>query len=268
MKIEKETMTLENGVEIPKIGYGTWQIFEGEKEKDIFKQAISKGYRLIDTAAMYDNERSVGKAIRESKVPREELFVTSKLMFDIRTYDGVFDAFEETLEKLGLEYLDLYLIHAPAPIGDSGETYDNANIEVWKAFEELYRAGRIKAIGVSNFSPRELENLIRHTDITPHVNQIPFHIGLDQEKTLNFCMRHNILVEGYSPLDKGRATKDEIVKDIAHDLKKTPAQIALRYVIERGVVPIPKTANPKRMDENKALDFPLGKAHMKKLMEL
>ncbi|MFW5913494.1 MAG: aldo/keto reductase [Bacillota bacterium] len=268
MTIEKETLELANGTRIPKIGYGTWQIFEGEQEKEIFKKAIEKGYRLIDTAAMYDNETSVGRAIKESRVPREELFVTSKLMFDVKTYDGALDAFKDTMRRLNLDYLDLYLIHAPAPIGESGSKYDNANIEVWKAFEKLYKEGRIRAIGISNFNERELRNLINHTDIVPHVNQIPFHIGLDQEPLLDYCKQENILVEAYSPLDKGRVLKDEIVKDIAHKYDRTPAQIALRYIVERGVVPIPKTANPKRMDENKALDFTLESEDIQKLKAL
>ncbi|MFP4077571.1 MAG: aldo/keto reductase [Bacillota bacterium] len=268
MSIIKETLELANGIRIPKIGYGTWQLFEGEHEKEIFKTAIRKGYRLIDTAAMYDNEVSVGRAIKESKVPRDELFVTSKLMFDVKTYDGALEAFESTMRQLDLDYLDLYLIHAPAPIGESGAKYDNANITVWKAFEKLYEEGRIKAIGVSNFNERELTNLIEHTDIVPHVNQIPFHIGLDQESLLEFCTQKGILVEAYSPLDKGKVLKNKLVNDMAGKYGKTPAQMALRYIVERGVVPIPKTANPKRMDENKALDFTLEEADIEKLKTL
>ncbi|MFW6284762.1 MAG: aldo/keto reductase [Bacillota bacterium] len=265
MTIEKETWKLSNGTHIPKVGYGTWQIFEGEQEKEIFKSAIEKGYRLIDTAAMYDNEISVGRAIKESKVPREELFVTSKLMFDIRTYDGAIEAFEDTLHRLGLDYLDLFLIHTPAPLGESGSKYDNANVEIWHAFEKLYREGRIKAIGVSNFNERELTNLIEHAEIVPHVNQIRFHVGLDQESILDFCKKRGIQVEAYSPLAKGKVLQDKTVKEMAEKYDKTPAQIALRYVIERGVVPIPKSSSPKRMDENKALDFTLDEEAIRAL---
>ncbi len=257
MSLTKETFTLRNGVRIPKVGYGTWRIFEGEKETEIFKAAIDKGYRLIDTAAMYDNELSVGRAIRESGVKREDLFVTSKLMFDIHSHDEALDAFEKTLARLDLDYLDLYLIHAPAPISEGGANHENANIEVWKAFEKLYEEGRIRAIGVSNFNVEELKNLIAHTDIIPHVNQIPFYAGLDQEELLAYCFETGIIVEAYSPLAKGRLAKHKTVNAIAQKHGRTPGQIALRYTLERGTIPLPKTAKLERMDENMALDFSL-----------
>jgi len=259
MKTLDKKVTLQNGIEMPLIGYGTWQITDGKDAVATFKEAIRKGYRHIDTAALYANERSVGEAVGESGIPRSEFFITSKLQSTVKSYDGAIEAFEVTLEKLKMDYLDLYLIHAPTPWADKEGNYDKENVDVWKAFEKLYKEGKIKAIGVSNFTPRDLVNIIEHTDIVPHVNQIEFYVGLDQTETLDYCKKKGITVQAYSPLGRGKALVHKEVNDLADKYQVTPAQICLRYCIEKGTVPLPKAADDKHMDENAKLDFELRK---------
>ncbi|MDD4194654.1 MAG: aldo/keto reductase, partial [Acholeplasmataceae bacterium] len=177
MSVKNEFYTLSNGVKMPKIGLGTWQVPDGDITYQSVLAALKNGYRHIDTAAAYRNERSVGKAIRDSGIPREEIFVTSKLQSHIKTYEGAIEGFHKTLEELGFDYLDLYLIHAPWPWNEIGKNCDEGNVLAYKAMEELYEQGKIRAIGVSNFGPRELDNIINHTKIVPHANQIAFFIG-------------------------------------------------------------------------------------------
>lgn len=224
MKSLKDTFKLSNGVEIPCIGFGTWQTPDGKTAVESVKTALEIGYRHIDTAAIYGNEKSIGVGIADSGVPRNELFITSKLWNSEYGYDKTLRAFEKTVTDLGLDYLDLYLIHWPA-IGEEGT---HLNSETWRAFEKLYKDKRIKAIGVSNFKTHHLEALLEKADVVPMVNQIEFHPGQMQQDTTEFCSRHNILIEAWSPLGTGRMLTDPTLKEIADQYKKSVAQLCIR----------------------------------------
>lgn len=265
MSLLKHTKTLSNDVNIPTIGFGTWQIENGEEAYQSVTLALKHGYIHIDTANGYANEESVGRAIRDSKIPRKNLFVTSKLPSHIKTYDGAKKSFEETLENLGFDYLDLYLIHAPWPWSDIGSKHDEGNVEAWKAMEELYEAGKIRAIGVSNFSPSDIDNILDNTKIKPHVNQIGFWIGHDQRETLDYCKEKDIVVEAYSPLATGHIFKNDNVKAMAKKYNVSPAQLAIRYCIEQGTIPLPKSTHEARIIENSQVDFTISKDDVKKL---
>ncbi|TVP95817.1 MAG: aldo/keto reductase [Acholeplasmatales bacterium] len=265
MKTMHQTYTLSNGVKMPKIGFGTWQIAAGESAYESVRDALRAGYRHIDTAAAYQNEESVGKAIRDSGLPREEIFVTSKLPSHIKTYDGALEAFEQTMSAIGLEYLDLYLIHAPWPWHDIGSDHRAGNVEAFKALETIYREGRSRSIGVSNFSPEDLDNILAHCKTVPHVNQIAFFIGKNQAETQAYCQRHNILVQAYSPLALGYALSNELIGKMAEKYTVTPAQICVRYCIQKGTAPLPKTTRYERMVENAAVDFTIDDADMAQL---
>ena len=255
----KETYTLRNGVKLPKVGFGTWQIPPGEQTFEAVKDALSVGYRHIDTAEGYQNERSVGEAIRASKIPREEIFVTSKLESHIKTYDGALAAFDKTLDELGFDYLDLFLIHAPWPWSEIGKDCREGNVQAYKAMEKRHREGKIRAIGVSNFNPDDIANIIEHADIVPHVNQIGYFIGLDQKETIEFCNDKGIFIEAYSPLGIGYLLKNETVNGIARKNNVSAAQVALRWLLDKGVCPLPKSVHKERMIENATLDFVLSK---------
>ena len=258
MKQLTEVYTLYNGVKIPKVGYGTWQIPDSEAYQTTL-DALSIGYRHIDTAKAYRNERAVGKAIRESNLNREDIFVTSKLPAEIKGYDVTLKAFNETLSDLGLDYLDLYLIHAPWPWDKMGKDCTKENIESWKAMEVLYKEGKIRSIGVSNFSPKDLQAILDNCDIVPMVNQIRYFIGLTQKETVEFCNKHNILVEAYSPLATGKVFNDQKIKEVADRLGVSVAQLCIRYCIDKGTLPLPKTTHKGRMEENASLEFEIPK---------
>jgi diketogulonate reductase-like aldo/keto reductase len=262
MKVLTDTYVLSNGVKIPKIGFGTWQVPDGEIAYESVAMALKNGYRHIDTAEAYRNEKSVGQAIKDSKIPREEIFVTSKLHSHIKTYEGVKRAFQQTLEELGFEYLDLFLIHAPWPWNEMGKDCRKGNVEAFRAMIELYEAGKIKAIGVSNFSPADIDNIIEHLNFVPHVNQIAFFVGHNQSETDVYCKEKNILVEAYSPLAIGHALKNPIVIKMAEDYKKTPAQILIRYCLEKGTCPLPKSTHESRIIENSQVDFEIKKSDL------
>lgn len=240
--------TLSNGYEIPCVGFGTWQTPDGETAVASVKKAIEAGYRHIDTAAVYGNEESVGKAIRESGVTREDLFITSKVWNTERGYESTLKAFDVTMEKLGLDYLDLYLIHWPA----SSSQFDNwveLNKETWRAMVELYQAGRIRAIGVSNFLVHHLEPLM-DAEVKPMVNQIEFHPGQMQEETVRFCKENGILIEAWSPLGTGRMLTNETLMAIAKEYDKSVAQLCVRWCLQNEVLPLPKSVTPSRIEEN------------------
>ena len=262
MRILNETYRLSNNVYIPKIGFGTWQVEDGEEAYNSVMLALKNNYRHIDTAAAYQNEESVGKAIRDSKIDRKEIFVTSKLQSHIKDYEGAKNAFEETMKKLDLEYLDLYLIHAPWPWSDMGKDCSEGNVEAWKAIEEFYKQGRIRAIGVSNFNPKDIQNLLDHTEIVPHVNQIGYFIGMDQKETIEYCEKHNIFIEAYSPLGIGYLLSNSDIKTVADKYKKSPAQICIRYLLQKGTAPLPKSVHEHRIIENSEVDFEINKADM------
>lgn len=248
---------LENGVKIPCIGFGTWQAEDGDVAYNAVMSALKAGYRHIDTAAIYRNEESVGRAIADSGIPREEIFVTTKLWNKCRSYDLVYSAFERSIGKLGLDYVDLYLIHWPASPSEY-ENFNEINLDAWKAICELYKAGKIKAIGVSNFLPHHLEALMQ-TEVKPMVNQIEFHPGYTQPEAVEYCKKNGIVVEGWSPLGSGRVLSDERLKKIAEKYGKSVAQICVRWCLENGVLPLPKSVNEARIIENASVfDFELS----------
>ncbi len=255
MKTIQDVYVLKNGVKMPKVGFGTWQIPDGDICYNAVSMALKHGYRHIDTAAAYGNEASVGKAIKDSGLAREEVFVTSKLQSHIKTYQGALDAFEKTMKELDMDYLDLYLIHAPWPWNEIGKDCSSGNVEAFKAMEKLYREGKIRAIGVSNFSPSDLDNILKHCEIIPHVNQIAFFIGNNQEETHRYCNDKGILVEAYSPLAIGYALTNETIQNMAKTYGVTPAQLCIRYCIEKGTAPLPKSTHESRIIENTGLDF-------------
>ena len=254
MKTLQDSFVLNNGVKIPCVGFGTWQTPDGETAVAAVREALGVGYRHIDTAAAYGNEVSVGEGIRASGLARSEVFVTSKLWNTERGYDKTMAAFEKTVSDLGLDYLDLYLIHWPAA-ANQFENWQDINLSTWKAMTELYKAGRIRAIGVSNFLLHHLQALME-SEVQPMVNQIEFHPGQMQEETLQYCKEHGILVEAWSPLGTGRMLNNETLKTIAGKYKKSVAQLCIRWCLQNGVLPLPKSVTPSRIKENAAVfDF-------------
>ena len=256
-----DTFKLNNGYEIPCVGFGTWQTPDGDTAVLAVSEAIKAGYRHIDTAACYGNEVGVGKGIKTSGVKRKELFVTSKVWNTERGYDRTIAAFEKTLNDLQLDYLDVYLIHWPAS-ASRFDDWEKINLGTWKAMTELYKAGRIKAIGVSNFLPHHLTALLK-TEVKPMVNQMEFHPGQMQEETVTFCKENHIVVEAWSPLGTGRMLSNPQLKEIAEKYGKSVAQLCIRWCLQNGVLPLPKTVTPSRMIENaQVFDFKISNGDM------
>ncbi|MFZ9781911.1 MAG: aldo/keto reductase [Bacilli bacterium] len=266
----KATKTLSNGVVIPFLGFGTWQIKEGEDAYASTLAALTAGYRHIDTAAAYGNESSVGRAIKDSGIRREEIFITTKLQSHLKDYKQTFVEFEQSRQRLGVDYIDLYLIHAPWPWSEwrTNPDYSQGNIAAWKAMEELYRAKKIRSIGVSNFEIEHLERLFKGIEILPHVNQIPLWIGRPQIELRAYCESKQIAIEAYSPLATGRIFKLELLHTLAKKYGKTPAQIAIRFTVDLGAITLPKSTHPERIRENGLLDFKLDHDDMKTLLAL
>ena len=256
-----DSFVLSNGYPIPCVGFGTWQTPDGDIATNAVKCAIQSGYRHIAAAAVYGNEVSVGKGIAEAGVPREELFITSKVWNTERGYEKTLAAFEKTLADLGLDYLDLYLIHWPAS-HHQFENWDELNLGTWKAMTELYKAGCVKAIGVSNFLPHHLESLLK-TEVKPMVNQIEFHPGLMQSEVVEFCRSHGMLIEAYSPLGTGRMLTNATLMAIAAKYNKSVAHVCIRWVLQNGVLPLPKSITPSRIEDNtNVFDFVLSDEDM------
>ncbi|MFB7009239.1 MULTISPECIES: aldo/keto reductase [unclassified Streptomyces] len=237
------SITLNNGVEMPQLGYGVWQVPDDEAARTV-ATAIEAGYRSIDTAAIYENEKGTGRAVAASGVAREELFVTTKLWNSEQGYDSTLRAFEASLDRLGLDYVDLYLIHWPVPAKD-------AYVDTYKAFEKIYSEGRAKAIGVSNFLPEHLERLLGETSVVPVINQIELHPQLQQAESRALHAKHGIATEAWSPLGQGKGLLEvPTVVAIARKHGRTPAQVVLRWHIQTGNVVIPKSVTPSRIVEN------------------
>lgn len=261
-----EKFTLSNGVEIPAVGYGTY--LTSEKDDGTVAAALAAGYRHFDTASFYDTEQALGDALKAAGVPREELFLTSKLWKDEMGYENAFAAFERSLQKLGTDYLDLYLIHWPRT-DDLTAEWRQLDRDTWRALEELYRAGRVRAIGVSNFLPHHLRNLMETAEIAPMVNQIEFHPGYPQTWNVEFCKAHGILPEAWSPLGRTRVLQDERLAGIAAKYGKTVAQLCVRFALQCGVVPLPKSSSPARMQANlDVFDFVISDEDMDRILTL
>lgn len=258
MKSLTDCYELNNGVKIPCIGFGTWQAPDGQTAYEAVKAALGADYRHIDTAAAYGNEESVGKAIADSGIDRKELFVTSKLWNEMHGYENTLKGFDKTLKDLGLDYLDLYLIHWPNPI-KYREHWQETNAGTWKAFEELYRAGLIRAIGVSNFLPHHLEEISKTAEVAPMVNQIRLCPGETQPEVVKYCRSHNMLLEAYSPMGTGRIFEVPEMKTLAEKYGRSIAQICIRWSLQMGYLPLPKSVTPARIQENtQVFDFELS----------
>ena len=267
--ILQETYKLENGVTIPKLGLGTWCI-DNDKAAQAVRTAVALGYRLIDTAQAYKNEQGVGEGIRSCGVPREELFVASKVAAELKTYEAAAASIEETLKKMGLDYLDQMIIHAPQPWSEFRDTkrYFAENKAVWRALEDAQTAGKVRVIGVSNFLQDDLENLLSDCRVQPMVNQILLHISNTDQELLNFCKEQHIQVEAYSPIAHGEALKNPVITQMAKKYGVSAAQLCVRYVLQLGTVALPKTADPQHMAENAAVDFVLTPEDMAALMQM
>lgn len=253
----KENFILNNGIQIPKIGFGTWQI-SNEDAVGAVETALKAGYIHIDSASGYGNEEGVGKAVRASGIPREELFITTKVPAEIKTYEEAVANIEESLAKLDLGYIDLLLIHAPQPWDkpwQTGHRYYEENIAVWRALEEFYNAGKVKSIGISNFFVEDMKNILDNCEIKPMVNQISYHIGNTQAEAVAFCREHDILVQGYSPIATGRLLDNEEVAKMADRLGVSIAQLCIKYVLQKDILPLPKSNNAQRIVDNTKLDF-------------
>jgi diketogulonate reductase-like aldo/keto reductase len=256
---------LNNGTQMPVVGFGTYKSKDGEEVSNAVKWALQAGYRLIDTAMIYKNEEGVGKGIKESGIPREEIFVTTKLWNADQGYESALLAIDESLKKLDLSYVDLYLVHWPTASVDESET-NNKREETWKAMEEIYKSGKAKAIGVSNYTIKHLEEMKKYATIMPVVNQVEFHPFLYQEELLNYCKQNNIVLNAYRPLTNGQKIDNEIIKNIAKKYNKSNIQILIRWSMQHGCIPIPKSIYKERIEENiKVFDFELSVEDMKAL---
>lgn len=265
-----ETYTLSNGIKIPKLGLGTWLIPDNEVSVAV-RKAVSLGYRLIDTAQAYENEIGIGYGVRICGIRREEIFVTSKIAAEAKSYKEAENSINETLAKMELDYIDLMIIHSPQPWAEwrnDNNRYFKENIEVWKALEDAYKAGKIKAIGVSNFLKDDLENILKNCEIKPMVNQIILHISNTNMDLINFCNKNNILVEAYSPIAHGEVLKNPLIAEISNKYNVSVAALCIKYVIQLGAVALPKTTNIQHMKDNSNLDFVISDEDMEKLKNI
>ncbi|MBN2806766.1 MAG: aldo/keto reductase [Prolixibacteraceae bacterium] len=249
------TFTLNNGVKMPYFGLGTWQASEGPEVKNAIHYALDAGYRLIDTAAFYKNEQSVGEAIREHGIDRDKIFLTTKLWTDEMDYDQALKAYDASLKRLGMDMVDLYLIHWPV----TGKFK-----QAWKALEKIYKEGRVRAIGISNFLPVHLEQLLPEVEIMPAVNQMEFHPYLIQQDLIDLCTKNHIVYQAWSPIMQGRVFEIPLLKQIGRKYNKNQAQVVLRWDLQRGVATIPKSVNQARVDANANIfNFELSTDDMK-----
>ena len=267
--ILEEKFKLSNGVEIPKLGLGTWFI----NDKDVVtaaKEALKIGYRHIDTAQAYENERGIGEAVRSCGIDRKDLFVTTKLGADVKSYSEAVASIDGSLKALGLDYIDLMIIHSPKPWAEylKDDRYFEGNHEAWKALEEAYNSGKIRSIGVSNFQKEDIENILESCTVKPMVNQILAHISNTPKELIQYCDKQGILVEAYSPVAHGELMKNEKVLKMAENYGVSVPQLSIRYCLELGMLPLPKTANPAHMKNNADVDFVISKDDMETLINI
>lgn len=263
-----DTFTLANGIEIPVVGFGTWQTPDGDVAYQSVLDALKAGYRHIDTAAAYGNEASVGRAIKDSGIPREELFITSKLWNDSHSYEAAKIALDKSLKLLGLDYLDLYLIHWPNPLINR-RNWDKANAEAWRYMEDAYTEGKIRAIGISNFQIEHLEALLKTATIRPMVNQLFINPSDLEKDIVAFNEAHDILTEAYSPLGTGSLLAVPEINDIAEKYGKSAAQVLIRWSLQHGFLPLPKSTHAERISQNAdVFDFELTDAEVVALDQL
>ena len=254
------TVLLHNGVKMPYFGLGVYKVEEGNEVIESVKTALEVGYRAIDTAALYENEEGVGKAIKASGIPRKEIFVTTKVWNTDHGYEKTLKAFDKSISKLGLDYVDLYLIHWPGK-----DTF----LDTWRALEKLYRDGCVRAIGVSNFKPHHLQTLMEHSEEKPVINQVELHPYFQQKELREFCKQHDIVVEAWSPLGRGQVLDDPVLAEIGKKYGKTPAQVTLRWHLQNDIVIIPKSVTPSRIKENADIfDFELTAEDMEQIDQL
>lgn len=254
------TVTLHNGVKMPYFGLGVYKIEDGNDVINSVKTALKIGYRSIDTAALYENEEGVGQAIKDSGIPREEIFVTTKVWNTDHGYENTLKAFDKSIAKLGLEYVDLYLIHWPGK---------DKFVDTWRALEKLYREGLVRAIGVSNFKPHHLQTLMDKSEEKPVINQVELHPYFQQKELREFCKKHDIVVEAWSPLARGQVLNDSVLNEIGKKYGKSPAQVTLRWHLQSDIVVIPKSVTPSRIKENADIfDFELTDEEMEQINQI
>lgn len=265
--IFNKTLKLNNAVEIPQLGLGTWFI-DNNKVDQAICEATKIGYRHIDTAQAYGNEEGVGKGIRECGIPRENIFVVSKIAAEHKTYESAKKSIDETLKKTGLDYLDMMIIHSPQPwveVNQSDNRYIEGNRQAWRALEDAYKEGKLKAIGVSNFQIEDLENLMETAEIKPMVNQILCHISNTPIELIEYCQKHDIVVEAYSPIAHGEILNQPQIQEMANKYKVSVPQLCIRYTLQLGCISLPKTANPEHMKSNSELNFEISNEDMETL---
>ncbi|MCB9689068.1 MAG: aldo/keto reductase [Alphaproteobacteria bacterium] len=262
--ILQDTYTLANGVEIPKLGLGTWMITNDTVAQAVV-DAVALGYRHIDTAQAYQNEAGVGEGIRTAGIPREQIFVTTKLAAEAKTYDEAAAAIDGSIEALGLDVIDLMIIHSPQPwmkFGDDEDRCFEGNREAWRALEDAYKAGKLRAIGLSNFNEADLDNILSSATVTPMVNQVLAHIGNTPFELIEYATSKGILTEAYSPIAHGALLGHDAVSAMADKYGVSVPQLSIRYTLQLGLLPLPKTANPAHMKSNAALDFTISDEDM------
>lgn len=264
MKSIYDTYTLSNGVKIPCVAYGTYKA-KDENGADIISAAVEEGYRYFDTASFYETESYVAEAISRSGLPREDFFIATKLWKEEMGYEEALAACERSLKRLNTDYIDLYLIHWPKPTPDY-EEWKQLDLDTWRALEKLYKEGKVRAIGVSNFLPHHLDNILESCEVKPMVDQIEYHAGYTQEATVQYCKQHGILVQAWSPISRGRIFHDVTLMELAEKYQVSVAKLALRFCIQNGIVPLPKAASRERMRENMNLfDFTISDEDMNRI---
>lgn len=264
-----ETYTLNNGVKIPKLGFGTWFIDDGDAAQ-VVRDAVDVGYRHIDTAQAYGNERGVGEGIRSASVSRDELFVTTKLAAEIKSLDEARASIDGSLKTMGLDMIDMMIIHSPQPWKEfrDGEHFFEGNLEAWQALEEAHKAGKIRAIGLSNFEKPDLDNIIENGSVRPAVNQILAHVSNTPFDLIDYIQSQDILVEAYSPIGHGKILDNDVLTSMAERYDVGVAQLAIRYCLQLGLLPLPKTQTPEHMKSNADVDFEISDVDMETLKNM